>query len=111
MFKSAVVLGLCLAVIGISGCGDDRKPIPVLTIRVMADGNYQLNTRPMTMTQLRDELQLVASQNRRSMGTAVRVQVRIATQTGASQARKEEVINSCLAVGMNSIDQSASDEE
>lgn len=92
------------------GCGDDRKPVPVLNIRVMADGSYTLNREPMSAEKLRDEIQRVADENRRAIGATTRVYVRVATQAGASQANKSMVINTCVAAGINSIEQSSVDE-
>jgi archaellin len=103
-------LFLIIACFVIAGCGDERKPIPVLNIRVLADGNFQLNKQLMTAAQVRDEVQRVADENRHSIGSGARVQVRVATQAGASQADKRMVINACIAAGINSIEQSAADE-
>ena len=101
---------LLVACFIIAGCGDERKPVPVLNIRVLADGNFQLNKQLMTAAQVRAEVQRVADENRRGIGSGARVQVRVATQAGASQADKQMVINSCIAAGINSIEQSAADE-
>ncbi len=101
---------LLLACFVIAGCGDERKPIPVLNIRVLADGRFQLNKQLMTAAQVRDEVQRVADENRHSIGSGARVQVRVATQEGASQADKQMVINTCIAAGINSIEQSAANE-
>jgi biopolymer transport protein ExbD len=98
---------LCLL---LSGCGDDRKPVPVLNIRVMADGTYTLNREPMKAEKLREEIQRVADENRRAIGSTTRVYVRVATQAGASQADKSMVVNACVAAGINSIEQSSVDE-
>lgn len=104
---AALSIVLCLL---LSGCGDDRKPVPILNIRVMADGTYTLNREPMKAEKLREEIQRVADENRRAIGSTTRVHVEIATQAGASQAAKQMVINSCVAAGINSIKQSAADE-
>lgn len=99
-----------LACLLLSGCYDDRKPVPILTVRVMADGTFVLNREVMNEAKLRDEIQRVADENRRTIGTSARVHVEIATQAGASQAAKQMVVNTCIAAGINSIKQSAADE-
>lgn len=99
-----------LACLLLGGCYDDRKPVPVLNVRVMADGTFLLNREVMTDAKLRDEIQRVADENRRSIGASSRVHVRVATQAGASQAAKQMVVNACVAAGINSIEQSAADE-
>jgi biopolymer transport protein ExbD len=99
-----------LALLAFGGCDDERKPVPVLTIRVLADGTYQLNREVMSAQKLREEIQRTADENRRAIGSTTRVQVRIATQAGARQADKQMVLNTCIAAGINSIEQSAADE-
>jgi len=94
----------------LSGCDEERKPVPVLSIRVMADGTYLLNREPMKADKLREEIQRVADENRRTIGSTTRVYVRIATQQGASQTNKSMVLNTCIAAGINSIEQSSVDE-
>ena len=94
----------------LSGCYEDRKPVPVLSIRVMADGTYVLNREPMKEAKLREEIQRIADENRREIGTTSRVYVKVATQAGASQVNKNMVINICVAAGINSIEQTAVDE-
>lgn len=101
---------LLVASLFLSGCGEERKPVPVLNIRVMADGTYVLNREAMNEEKLRDEIQRVADENRRAIGSTTRVYVRVATQAGASQANKRLVINACVAAGINSIEQSSVDE-
>lgn len=102
------ILAIIACLLG--GCGDDRKPIPVLNIRVLADGTFTLNTEPMKAEKLREEIHRVADENKRTIGNSRRVQVTIATQAGASQADKQMVLNTCIAAGINSIQQSAADE-
>lgn len=104
------VLLIIAAIVLIGGCDEERKPVPVLNIRVMADGSYLLNRESMKAEKLRDEIQRVADENRRAIGTTSRVYVRIATQAGASQANKSMVLNACVAAGINSIEQSSVDE-
>ena len=104
------ILSLLALAVLLTGCGDDRKPVPVLNIRVLADGTYTLNSEPMRAEKLRDEIRRVADENKRAIGTSRRVQAVIATQVGASQADKQMVINTCIAAGINSIQQSAADE-
>jgi biopolymer transport protein ExbD len=100
-----LVLGLF-----VGGCDDDRKPVPQLRIRVLADGTFTLNQEPMRAEKLRAEIQRIADENRRAIGTTARVYVQIATQAGASQADKNMVLNACVAAGINSIQQSSADE-
>ncbi len=94
----------------VSGCYDDRKPVPQLFIRVLADGTFTLNQEPMRAEKLRAEIQRIADENRRAIGTTARVYVQIATQAGASQVDKQMVLNTCVAAGINSIQQSTADE-
>ena len=94
----------------LSGCYEDRKPVPIVSIRVMADGTYVLNREPMKEAKLREEIQRIADENRREIGTTARVYVKVATQAGASQVNKSMVINVCVAAGINSIEQTAVDE-
>lgn len=93
-----------------NGCEDDRKPVPVLRIRVMADGSYRLNNEPMNIDKLREEVQRAADDNRRAIGSTTRLQVRITTQVGASQANKDTALNACVGAGINSIEQSPANE-
>ncbi|MBA3699939.1 MAG: hypothetical protein H0W78_13910 [Planctomycetes bacterium] len=104
---AALSIFICLL---LSGCDEERKPVPVLSIRVLADGTYTLNREPMKVEKLREEIQRVADENRRAIGSTTRVYVRVATQQGASQANKSMVINTCVAAGINSIEQSSVDE-
>lgn len=106
---SAVILLIATCLL-VNGCYEDRKPVPVLNIRVMADGTFTLNREVMSVEKLRDEVNRVADENRRSIGATTRVHVRVATQRGASQDAKSKVINACIAAGINSIEQSAADE-
>ena len=106
----ARLLLIVCAMLLIGGCEDDRKPVPVLRIRVMADGSFRLNNEPMTIDKLRDEVQRSADENRRAIGSTTRLQVRIATQVGASQVDKETALNACVAAGINSIEQSPANE-
>lgn len=99
-----------LASLLLSGCYEDRKPVPVLNIRVMADGTFLLNREPMKAEKLREEINRVADENRRDIGTTARVYVKVGTQAGASQTDKSMVINACVAAGINSIEQTAVDE-
>lgn len=94
----------------VSGCYDDRKPVPQLFIRVLADGTFTLNQEHMKAEKLRSEIQRIADENRRSIGSTARVYVQISTQAGASQSNKQMVLNTCVAAGINSIQQSSADE-
>jgi biopolymer transport protein ExbD len=106
------LLAVLFLILGLftSGCDDDRKPVPQVFIRVLADGTFTLNHEPMRAEKLRSEIQRIADENRRSIGTTARVYVSIATQAGASQADKQMVVNTCVAAGINSIQQSSADE-
>lgn len=104
------LLSALLVAVLLGGCGDDRKPVPVISIRVLADGNYEVNRERMTAAKLKDEVQRIADENRRDIGHTTRVYVRIATQAGASQSNKDMVLNTCVAAGINSIEQSSADE-
>jgi biopolymer transport protein ExbD len=106
----ARLLLIVCAIFLIGGCDDDRKPVPVLRIRIMADGTYRLNNETMTIDKLREEVQRAADENRRAIGSTTRLQVRIATQAGASQANKDTAFNACIAAGINSIEQSPANE-
>lgn len=94
----------------VSGCYDDRKPVPQLFIRVLADGTFTLNQEPMRADKLRSEIRRIADENRRSIGSTSRVYVQISTQAGASQVHKQMVLDTCVAAGINSIQQSSADE-
>ncbi len=104
------LLGLILLAVLFGGCEDDRKPVPYLNIRVLADGNYEVNRELMSAAKLKDEIQRIADENRRDIGRTTRVYARVATQVGASEANKNMVVNTCLAAGINSIEQSSADE-
>ena len=107
-FFPAVLVIVAFLLIG--GCDDERKPVPYLNIRVMADGTFQLNREPMRAEKLREEIQRIAEENRHKIGTTARAYARVSTQAGASQADKSMVINACVAAGINSIEQSSVDE-
>jgi hypothetical protein len=92
------------------GCGDDRKPVPVLNIKVLADGQYELNGEVMNKQRLREDVFRIADENRRDIGHTSRVYVRLSTQSGASLALKQGVIDMCIAADINSIQQTSGDE-
>ncbi len=92
------------------GCGDDRKPVPVLNIKVLADGQYELNGEVMNKQRLKDDVFRIADENRRDIGHTSRVYVRLSTQSGASLALKQGVIDMCIAADINSIQQTSGDE-
>lgn len=100
-----ILLGLL-----VGACYDDRKPVPQLFIRVLADGTFTLNQEPMRADKLRSEIKRIADENRRSIGSTSRVYVQIGTQRGASQVNKQLVVDACIAAGINSIQQSSADE-
>ena len=104
------MLVVVLAVLLVGGCDDDRKPVPVIAIRVLANGTYEVNHEPMSAAKLKEEITRIADENRRDIGNTSRVYVRIATEAGASQNNKSKVVNICLAAGINSIQQSSADE-
>jgi biopolymer transport protein ExbD len=106
----ARLLLIVCAILLIGGCDDDRKPVPVLRIRIMADGTYRLNNETMTIDKLREEVQRSADENRRAIGSTTRLQVRITTQVGSSQTNKDTALNACIAAGINSIEQSPANE-
>jgi biopolymer transport protein ExbD len=107
---------LCVTVagimcLGLSSCADnERKPVPILNIRIMADGTYLLNREVVSRKKLIDEIERIADENRRDITHTSRVHVRIGTQTGASQTDKSKLVNEILAAGINSIEQSTADE-
>jgi len=107
MLRWLLLLSICLI---FGGCGDDRKPVPVLNIKVMADGQYELNGEIMDKKRLRDDVFRIADENRRDIGHTSRVYVRLSTQSGASQALKQGVIDMCMAADINSIRQTSGDE-
>jgi hypothetical protein len=92
------------------GCGEDRKPVPILNIKVLTDGQYELNGEVMNKTRLREDIFRIADENRRDIGHTSRVYVRISTQLGASQANKQSVIDMCMAADINSIQQTSGNE-
>jgi biopolymer transport protein ExbD len=89
---------------------DDRKPVPVISIRVLADGYYEVNHERMAESKMKDEVQRIADENRRDIVHSARVYVRLSTEAGASQDRKSMVMNTCLSAGINSIEQSSADQ-
>jgi hypothetical protein len=103
-------LPLLYACLIFAGCGDDRKPVPVLNIKVMADGMFEFNGEIMNKARLRNDVQRVADENRRDIGHTSRVYVRLSHQAGASQTLQQYVIDLCIGVGINSIQQSTSAE-
>lgn len=105
---SIVVVVLAAMLLG--GCEDDRKPVPYITIRILADGTYVVNREPMSAAKLKEEINRIADENRRDIGNTSRVYVRLATEAGASENNKSMVVNTCLAAGINSIQQSSADE-
>jgi biopolymer transport protein ExbD len=99
---------LCLA---FGGCVDnERKPVPMMNIRILADGTYTLNREVVSRKKLAEEIERVADENRRDITHTSRVLVRIGTQAGASQTEKSKLVNEILAAGINSIEQSFADE-
>ncbi len=102
-----LLLSVCLM---FGGCGDDRKPVPVLNIKVLADGQYELNGEVMNKQRLREDVFRIADENRRDIGHTSRVYVRLSTQSGASLALKQGVIDMCIAADINSIQQTSGDE-
>ena len=84
--------------------------MPLINIRIMADGTYLLNREVVSRKKLLDEIERIADENRRDITHTSRVHVRIATQAGASQTDKNKLVNECMAAGINSIEQSTADE-
>ena len=97
--------------LGLSSCAyNERKPVPILNIRIMSDGTYLLNREVVSRKKLIDEIERIADENRRDITHTSRVHVRIGTQTGASQTDKSKLVNEILAAGNHSIEQSTADE-
>jgi biopolymer transport protein ExbD len=93
-----------------TSCDEERKPVPILTIKVLANGQYELNGEQVSRQKLRSEIQRIADENRRNITDTSRVYVRLGNEAGASQAIKNDVVNMCLSAGINNIQHSAADE-
>jgi biopolymer transport protein ExbD len=91
----------------LSSCDEERKPVPIMTIKVLANGQYDLNGEIISRQKLRSEIQRIADENRRSIVDSSRVYVRLSNQEGASQTLKNDVVNMCLSAGINNIQQGA----
>ena len=92
-----------------AGCMDEeRKPIPIITIEILAEsGAFMLNQQRMDEAALHVELRRIADENRRPLTNTSRAYVRIVTQVGADEARKATVVDFCVSVGLDKIEQSS----
>lgn len=102
-----VLISALLVTLG--GCGDDeRKPVPIINIVINAGvDSYLLNGEPMGRDRLRTELTRLANENRRTLTGNARAIVKIATDPGADEQNKQDVINQCVGAGLVNIEQSA----
>jgi hypothetical protein len=102
-------LAVALALLG-SACQGERKPMPVVTVAVLADDDaYQLNGQRMTGKQLAEELRQIADHNRRertdnSRADNSRAVVRLAARPGADYDRVRAVEELCVSLGLDKIE-------
>jgi hypothetical protein len=91
------------------GCMDEeRKPIPIVSIEILAEsGAFMLNQQRVDEAALRVELRRIADENRRPLTNTSRAYVRIATQVGADEARKATIVDYCISIGLDKIEQSS----
>ncbi|MBA2479925.1 MAG: hypothetical protein H0V44_04620 [Planctomycetes bacterium] len=88
-----------------TACYGNRKPIPVVTVAVLAeDDAFQLNGQQMNGKQLAEELRQIAQHNRREKTDNSRAVVRIASRPGANYDRLRAVEELCHSLGLDKIE-------
>jgi biopolymer transport protein ExbD len=97
----------------LSGCGpEERKPIPVINITVLSEpGVYVLGDKRLYLSSLQEELEKIADENRRAIGTSVRAHVRIAYPRSVPYAQVEEVVGLCSSIGLDKVETVVRDSE
>ncbi len=103
-------LAAMLAILGLmTGCDDDeRKPMPMVNIVVLAEDNsYLLNDQRMGLRELKVELRRIADETRRPVTNACRAYVRLDVKLGADRNRADEVVSFCNGVGLVQIENQA----
>lgn len=100
-----VLLVFCASLM--MGCMDEeRKPIPIVNIEILTEsGVFMVNQQRVDEAAMRIELRRIADENRRPLTNTSRAYVRISTQVGADEARKATVVDFCVSIGLDKIEQ------
>ena len=97
---------LLLALSALTGCGEDRPPVPVLHILIpAAAGVVEINGRSMPYAEAHAEIQRMADANRRPTTHHARLIVRTQIAPGGSAGTEAQVINWCQNAGIQNIHQ------
>lgn len=98
--RQLVLLACFFALFFTAGCDDERKPMPSITIIVMAEADqFLLNQQRMNQAALETELKRLADDNRRPMTGHVRAHVFVDTERGVDYYRTQEIVNICANMG------------
>jgi biopolymer transport protein ExbD len=109
--SALLALATLLGVFALSGCGEQRKPVPVIHVTVLAEpGTYLLEGERLYLTELKTALQKVADKYRRPTTRDARAQVIVEHSARIPYHRVEEVIGMCVEVGLASVRTEVRDE-
>jgi biopolymer transport protein ExbD len=99
-----LALATLLGAFALAGCGEQRKPVPVIHVTVLAEpGTYLLENERLYLTELKTALQKVADKFRRPTTRDARAQVIVAHSSRIPYHRVEEVIGMCVEVGLTDV--------
>lgn len=99
------LLLVLLALLGLStGCDGDRKPVPTLTIVVLAEPDqYTVNQQRMGLSGLEAELKRIADENRRQVTNSIRAYLYVHADAGVDYYRTQDVVNLATEMGYSNI--------
>jgi hypothetical protein len=105
-----ILLGVMLCMVWCSCVSSqDRKPIPVIEIEVMAgEDSYRLDNQRMNLEHLKSELLRIADETRRPVTHSCRAYVRLNVRSGAAFERGDDIVTYCNGIGLDQIENRAS---
>jgi biopolymer transport protein ExbD len=107
-----IVLLIAIALL-LAGCApEERKPIPVINITVLSEpGVYLLGDKRLYLSSLQEELEKIADENRRAIGSTVRAHVRITYPRSVPYSSVNEVVGMCSSIGLDKVEMVVRDSE
>jgi len=84
---------------------DERQAVPIVVVEVLDGADaYTIDGRRVTREQLQHELQSVATETRNGRSGTSRVWVRVHQSAQADYSRVDEVVNTCIRLGMDKVE-------